>query len=235
VKANEHRLEETRRGYICTVKEDIRAINSKTTWQSTAEYDLSWREDIAIFRPVSLNGVPLTSKQSIAADRKIEKRAKQAEEGTYKGHEYIDIEDLLSIYTFQGVRREMYEGRSAIVLGLAPAPNFTPQNSAEERFHELFGSIWIDEQDEQVVLVETVYDHSRHFAGGLGSILEGSRLRFEQQKTSDGIWMPSRTAIDIYGRAGIGKFYRHVESTFSRYRWFNDEPEPLPPGTMQSP
>jgi hypothetical protein len=235
VRANEHRLEEIRRGYICTVKEEIEIVDRKGTRQGTAEYDLSWRGDLAVFRPVSINGIPITTKQSIDAGRKIEKHARLAEEGAYKGHEYMDIEDLLNIYTVQGPRREMYLGRSVIVMSLVPDPKFTPQTHAEQIYHELSGVIRIDEQDEQVAFIETVYDTSRHFAGGLGSVLEGSSIRFEQQQISDGVWMPSRTAINIYGRAAFEKFHKRIEDRFSRYRWFNDEPDALPPGSIKSP
>ncbi len=111
------------------------------------------------------------------------------------------LEDLLTIFDFQMVRREIVDGYTTIIVSFTPRRDAKPRTREGKIFRKARGHLWISEDEYRVVRVEaeTIEDVTMGF-GLIGRFHKGSTFSFRFRKVNDEIWLPARTHLTGSGR-----------------------------------
>ena len=148
------------------------------------------------------DGKPLDPKEIHKEDERIDKEVRDARERRTKneargkatdpnGEEEVTVSRILELGAFSNARRESRDGRDTIAVDYRGDPKAKTRNRAEAVFRDLTGTVWIDEQDHEVVALDGVFAQSFKIAGGLlADIHEGTRFSLTQRKINNDAWMP---------------------------------------------
>ena len=131
-------------------------------------------------------------------------------------------EDVLAAMRFTVVRREMFEGRPAIVVAFGPAPDVNPDTRRGDIARKFVGTAWIDEAEREVRYVEATSVDSISFGFGLAArISDGAAATMRREPIDDGVWMPTRVTLTGSGRAVL--FLRGLSIDYAM-EWFDYQP-----------
>jgi len=230
VQENQKQLESLVDQYSCTEDEEVRELDKNGQIKKTIvkEYMDFYLGGELVRREVKKDGKPLTADEQKKEDSRIEKRIrdydKKKSEGddASKKKERIDVSTFLRSSDFTHPRWEQFRAHEVIVFDFAPNPAYKPRNKTEDLLHKLVGTLWVDDQDHQVVRLEARLSDSFKVAGGLlASIRKGSSLVMEQAKTNGEVWLPSYVDAHFSARllllsSAVGDY----ASKFSDYKKF---------------
>ena len=175
--------------------------------------------DQTYIRLLAVDGEPLEPDEVEKRDRKRrEQLVKRAERLARKGvsewekrrQEDIEqrrsqgdlLEEILNIFDFRMVRREIIDGYTTIIVSFTPRRDAKPSSRQGKIFKKARGHIWISEEEYRVVRVEaeTIEDATIGF-GLIGRLHKGATFSFRFRKVNDEIWLPARTHLTGSGRA----------------------------------
>jgi len=233
VQENQKRLESLVDQYSCTEDEEVRELDKDGKVKKTIakEYMDFYLGGQLVRREVKKDGKPLTTDEQKKEDGRIEKRIRDYDkkksegEDASKKKERIDVSTFLRSSDFTHPRWEQFRAHEVIVFDFAPNPAYKPRNKTEDLLHKLVGTLWVDDQDHQVVRLEAHLSDSFKVAGGLlASIRKGSSLVMEQAKTNGEVWLPSYVDAHFSARllllsSALGDY----TSKFSDYKKFRVE------------
>ena len=174
--------------------------------------------DQTYIRLLAVDGEPLEPDEVEKRDRKrreqLVKRAERlAREGVSewekRRQEEIEqrrsqgdlLEEILNIFDFRMVRREIIDGYTTIIVSFTPRRDAKPRTRQGKLFKKARGHIWISEEEYRVVRVEaeTIEDATIGF-GLIGRLHKGATFSFRFRKVNDEIWLPARTHLTGSGR-----------------------------------
>ena len=233
VQDNQKQLEGVVDQYSCTENEEERELdkNGQVKKTTVKEYMDFYLGGELVRREVKKDGKPLTTDEQKKEDGRIEKRIRDYDkkksegEDASKKKERIDVSTFLRSSDFTHPRWEQFRAHEVIVFDFAPNPAYKPRNKTEDLLHKLVGTLWVDDQDHQVVRLEAHLSDSFKVAGGLlASIRKGSSLVMEQAKTNGEVWLPSYVDAHFSARllllsSALGDY----TSKFSDYKKFRVE------------
>ena len=233
VQDNQKQLEGVVDQYSCTENEEERELdkNGQVKKTTVKEYMDFYLGGELVRREVKKDGKPLTTDEQKKEDGRIEKRIRDYDkkksegEDASKKKERIDVSTFLRSSDFTHPRWEQFRAHEVIVFDFAPNPAYKPRNKTEDLLHKLVGTLWVDDQDHQVVRLEAHLSDSFKLAGGLlASIRKGSSLVMEQAKTNGEVWLPSYVDAHFSARllllaSALGDY----ASKFSDYKRFRVE------------
>lgn len=193
--------------------------------------------DLTYYRHVATNGAPVGERELAEQDRKQREkldayvrrlqresprdRARRLDNDSVVGErERRMVEDVVKTFDFALERREILEGRPAIVVAFTPRPGARPW-STEGRIAKRFkGRVWIDEEQAQVVRVEAEALDTISFGFGfIARIHRGTRGVFTRRQMPDGAWLPSSARLTGSGRALlVRRFEIDFASEYFDYR-----------------
>ncbi len=166
-------------------------------------YDVFWLQGVPVRKMVSKDGRPLSEQELKKEDERIdkevkaarEKREKQADRGKEtdpRGDEEVTVSRILELGTFSNARRVQIAGRDAIAADYAGDPKAKTRNRAEEMIRDLEGTVWVDEEDKELVKTKGHFLRSFKIGGGLlANIKEGTSFGMEQRKVNAEVWLPT--------------------------------------------
>jgi hypothetical protein len=165
-----------------------------------------------IRRVVKRDGKPLSGSDEQKETERVTKLVQKAQKvppGEPLDTPAVTVGRLLEIMDLRNPRREMYRGRSTVVLDFIGRKDAKTHGIAEDASKKLQGTIWIDEADLQVAHVEVSFDDNFRVAGGLlASIDKGSSLHFDQSPVNGGLWMPTGAEVQMQARVMLFKNLR---------------------------
>ena len=148
-----------------------------------------------------------------------EQRLQQEAKEHHQDEETLD--DLLRVYQFTLVERQVLEGHPVIVIDFVPRPNAAPKTSDGKDMTKVKGRAWVAEDDYQIVRVSVEVLKDFSVAWLLGRLYAGTTASYERRKVNNEIWLPSRLRINAAGRAFIRKFHIDTVTEYSDYRKFS--------------
>jgi hypothetical protein len=170
-------------------------------------------------------------------EKKQVKKANETDSGQEEKRHKDDVQvsDFLRIDRFTNPRRETFRGHEVIVFDFEPNPSYKPSTTIEHFLHELEGSVWIDEQAQDVVRLEAYLNNTFKMAGGLfASLQKGSAFTFEQAKVADEVWMPSYLEAHVSAKLLLLKgLSGNFTERYGDYRKFHVE-SVTQPGTVRA-
>ena len=204
VEANQRRFEALARDYTYRETEELQELDSHLGVKKTKrrEADVFWIDGVPMERTVSLDGKPLSADEQKKESERVDKQAEKARERRDKadaqgketdprGHDLVTASRILELGSFSNARREQVNGRDTIVVDYTGNPKAKTHNAAESIFHELAGTVWIDEQDKVVQHAEGHFVNDFKIAGGLvASVKKGTSFEGTFVKINNEVWLP---------------------------------------------
>jgi hypothetical protein len=244
VSRNQDELENRVSEYAFKQTETDREINGKgeikkETVKVYEVYPLPNREPVQ--KLISENGVPLSPERAAKEERRVQEEFLKAERDKEKDEKKVaqrraerekkrnedkegtEISPFLRACEFVSPRREMIEGREAIVFDFRPRPGFRPQNREESLIAKLIGVVWIDPTDKQVI--EARLAEGFKMGGGLlVSLKPGAALVIEQTRMVQGVWLPRFAHVNLSVKVLLfagGEYNKTIE--WSDYKHFSGD------------
>ncbi len=204
VEANQRRFEALAQNYTYRETEQFEEFDSHQGLKKTKrrEADVFWIDGVPIERTVTLDGKPLSAdeqkkeadrvdKQAAKARERRDKADAQGKETDPRGHDLVTASRILELGTFSNPRRQVVNGRDTIVVDYTGNPKAKTHNAAESVFHELAGTVWVDEQDRVVQHAEGHFANDFKIAGGLvASVKKGTSFEGTFVKINNEVWLP---------------------------------------------
>jgi hypothetical protein len=230
--------------YTYSMKSTTRYLDKESRIKKTEirEYEVypSLDEDMPYQKLISENGRPLDSGKLEEQDQKYKKKAdararklagernsdqeqRMAREAEESRKERETIEDLLRLYAFTLLRREIIDGHSAIWIEFTPKSQYQPQTRDGDLLKKFGGRALISDTDYQVIRVDAELINDLHFGLGLlARVQKGAQLSFIRRKVNNEIWLPAEFRFSGSARVLLLKQLR-VESTslFSDYKKYS--------------
>ncbi len=163
---------------------------------------------IEIDHALERDGQPLgkseAKKEQERVDKEVKKYSDPKQVRKVQAEDEKEAELVLRTLRFTNGRRQMRDGRPAVVYDLAGDPAFHPRK-LEERFAEaLTGRISVDEQSGTPVELQVHTVRDVKIAGGLlANVHKGFQLHLVQQREPDGVWLTKLVEGSGDARAGL--------------------------------
>jgi len=117
-------------------------------------------------------------------------------------------DDLIRRFDFTLVRREVVNGRPALVIDFKPAKRKLPENSMKEKFlNKAAGRVWVDEEDSVPVKADLHLSAPVSVLGGLVGAVQKFTFTFNRQRTPEGVWFTVDSDWHLEGRE---VFFRRI-------------------------
>lgn len=239
ITANQEKVDEMRERYTCRLIEIERKHDGdgRIKETETRTHEVTPLGGEFVERLMSVNGKELSASEREKEDKRVqkevediikrrEKKEQKEERARAKGEKEkeddgnVEIKDFLRISEITSVRRETFRGHEVIAFDFEPRKGFKPKSRAEDIVNKLAGTIWVDEDAQQVARLEARLTDSFKIGGGmLASIGASTAFSFEQDKIGDEVWLPSSMEANISARVLVfAKFNRSVERRYSEYK-----------------
>jgi hypothetical protein len=250
VEDHQKALEKLVEQYTCNkIRTEFDVDSRGTTIQKESkEYEVYYLGGDEVDRLTAKDGKPLSPDEDRRESERVRKRAQdyenkqakataRADNGQQKKRDKdnVQVSDFLRMDRFTNPRRETFRGHEVIVFDFQPNPTYKPDTTVERLLHELEGSVWIDEQAQDVVRLEAHLTGTFKMAGGLvASVQKGSAFTFEQAKIKDEVWLPSYLEAHVSARLLLLKgLSGNFAERYTNYRKFHVE-SVTQPGTVRA-
>lgn len=151
-------------------------------------------------KPIPARG---TRPDSEATDTQTNVRGKAFEKSDFPVGD-----DLISRFDFTLIRREVVNGRPALVIDFKPAKKKLPENSIKEKFlNKAAGRVWVDEEDSVPVKANLYLSAPVNVLGGLVGAVQKFTFTFNRQRTLEGVWFTVDSDWHLEGRE---VFFRRI-------------------------
>ncbi len=204
VESHQRQFEVLAQNYTYREREDLQEFDGHQGLKKIKqrEADVFWIDGVPIERTVTLDGKPLTADEQNKESERVDKEAAKARQRREKadaegketdprGHDLVTASRILELGTFSNPRREQVNGRDTIVVDYTGNPKAKTHNAAESVFHELAGTVWVDEQDKVVQHAEGHFANDFKIAGGLvASVKKGTSFEGTFTKINNEVWLP---------------------------------------------
>ncbi len=122
-------------------------------------------------------------------------RRRQQDELLARRRAQMTVDEVVKTLQFDLVRREVRDGRPAIVISFAAHPNARP-STREGRLAKVFtGHLWVDEATRELMYLEAVAGDDVSFGGFVAKVYEGTKAVVVRQEVEPGVWMPTRLTL----------------------------------------
>jgi hypothetical protein len=130
------------------------------------------------------------------ANTKVEKQERRIRQGP------SSVDDTVATLKFVIDRREMFDGRNAVVVRFAPRPDANPQTREGKLAKSFSGLIWIDEAAKEVMRVEAIAVEDMSYGlGFVARLKKGSVVTLKRERIDQHIWLPTSIKFKATGRA----------------------------------
>jgi len=189
-------------------------------------------------RLIEVDGKPRDPRQVEADDKKHQKRvldelqkrehesaadrARRAQRDVKDRRDEDEmLDDLMRVYTFTLVERQIRNGRPMIVVAFTPRRDAAPKSDDGKLMTKVKGRGWVSESDFEVARVEFEMLDDVPFGLVLGKIYKGTTGSLERRKVNDEVWLPAEARFNGSGRALVRKFHLETVIEFSDYKKFS--------------
>jgi hypothetical protein len=194
------------------------ALNPKFTYTRVIERDGVAVDQATLDRQDAEYRARLARALQDGSDPSVQRRN---EDLLAKKRAQMMVEDVVNTLDFTLVRRELRNGRPAIVVSFAAKPNARP-TTREGRIAKVFrGQMWIDEASRELTDVRATAVGDVSFGGFIAKIYEGTEAIIERREIDAAVWMPTRMTLSGDFRALFRR--THIDHVIE---WFDYKPLP---------
>lgn len=174
-------------------------------------------------RLVRINSQPLPFRKLQEQDRKEQeaRREFEGEKKTAKPNDRSTVltAELVGRFTFAVEQREMIHGRPTLRLSFTPQDGQLPVKRLADRvINKLAGTVWMDEQESEVVRADLRLTGQVSLWGGFLGALDTFTLSLERSRTADGVWFNQALAVVVEGRKFLKSMRYRVREESKGFR-----------------
>ncbi|MEX1245989.1 MAG: hypothetical protein WEB59_14095 [Thermoanaerobaculia bacterium] len=191
-------------------------------------------------RLVARNGKRLSETELAEQDRKQEERTAKRErrrssedeaarrkqlarKEERRREEQRVVEEVFLMDEIVVVGRETIDGRSTVIVDFTPKPGYRPITEGGKVIQKIQGRAWIDEEDRQLVRIETrLLDNMGVGPARVARLQRGSSGYFQRRKVNGEIWLPAEASFR--GEAKLLLVFGarvEISSRYTDYRKFS--------------
>ena len=243
VEAHQRQDEQTLKDYIYRQTQTVDEADGHggVKKREVRVFDVFWLQGVPVRKMLSKDGKPLSADELKKEDERIDREVKAAREKREKkddkgketdprGNDEVTVSRILELGTFSNARRVQLDGRDTIAADYVGDPKAKTRNKSEEVFRDLAGTVWVDEEDKELVKSEGHFDRSFKIGGGLvANIKQGTSFSGESRKINGEVWLP--TVLEGHGSARFLLFFNlngSVRITDADFRKFKATSTLLP-------
>jgi hypothetical protein len=108
--------------------------------------------------------------------------------------------ELIARYLFTLGPSEVMNGRPVYTVYFRPRPDAPSNAFFDKLINAMFGELYIDQEDFQVLKATAHLSKRISFFGGIAGAIEQLDLSIVQRRIERGVWVPELTLIDFNGR-----------------------------------
>ncbi len=227
VEANQLKLDKTREDYTFREQQVMHELDKHGAIkkEESREYNVFYVNGHPIQRLMRKDGKSLDSGEEAKETAHLSGKVQQAQRtppgDPLNSKHQVSIARLLSIQHFSNERRVTVDNRPMIAVDFKGDTSAQTHGIAEDASKHLGGTIWIDEQDDQVRRVDATLNSGMRLELGLVSLSAGSSFTFDQKLINNEVWLPTGATVHIEARAAIFLGYHiQVQITDDQYRRF---------------
>jgi hypothetical protein len=127
-------------------------------------------------------------------------------------------ETLVSRYQFVVERREWIARRSTLVMTFSPKRNQPVRQMQDRLLNEAVGTLWIDEQEFELVKADIRLREPVSIASGLVGAVQTFRYILERTRVEPGVWLLKKTDMFIRGRQLFSPVHRRKQEFCSSFK-----------------
>lgn len=227
------------RNYTFVERSVVRELDGGGAVQKTRieTWDITVLEGSPYRRLIARDDKPLPPKEEKKQQERLRKSAEERRKETpaqrtqrqekwelSRRKEREAFREIPNAFALRIVGEEAIEGRPAWVIDATPRPDYRGATRITKMFPKLRGRLWIDQQNSAWVKVEAETLDTISFGWFLARLHEGARLRFEQTRVNDEVWLPKRIDVQASGRIALVKGVRlEIENSYKDYRKFQTD------------
>jgi hypothetical protein len=190
----------------------------KTKSTEVKTYEILEIYGAQVQRLIEKDDKPLDAKAAAKEEEKIQKiidkRKNESDEDRRKreqkeikeredGRKFV--REVADAYDFKLVGTEEVGGREAWVIDGEPRPGFEPHMKESKFLSKFHGRVWIDKGDLQLAKMDIEAIDTVSLGWVLARIHKGTRVRLEQTRVNDEVWLPRHLTFKLDARVALLK------------------------------
>jgi hypothetical protein len=239
-------LENTKRqrNYTYIQRSEQRRLDShgRVTSTESKTYEIMVLSGEPVQKLIAKNDKPLTEKEARAEEQKIKdlvekfrredeparrKRLQKSEkQAADNRHFVLEVADAYQ-FRFSGI--EEIGGRRAYVIDADPIPGYKPKSKDARWLPNFKFRAWVDVADRQWVRSDIECIDTVSWGLFLARIHKGSKIRLEQVRINNEVWLPKHVSVSLDARVAVFKnLDMDIDVSFRDYKKFVAETEIVP-------
>jgi hypothetical protein len=200
-------------------------------------YDITLLEGSPYLRLVERDDRPLPPAEEKREQDKLQKsNVERLKESPVQRQQRIDdyekrrerqrktMHEVEDAFDFKIVGQDRVEGRDVWILEAKPRTGYRPRSRDAKILPNVKGKLWIDQRTYHWAKFEAEVIHPVSWGLFLVRLDEGARIRFDETRVNDEVWLPQRISITASARIGIFKKLRVQEdTTYRNFRKFQTD------------
>jgi len=244
----DERNQETARDYTFHERVEERSFGGQDALKSSKSktFDVTLLDGSAYRRLIARNDQPLSAKDEKKEQRKLDKsieklrdesekqRAKRLREEEKERKERREFaSEIAGAFVFRIVAEESVKGADCWVIEGTPRAAYEPKSRRTKFLKKLRGKVWIAKADYGWVKADIETIDGVSFGWFLLRLKKGARMRFEQSRVNDEVWMLDTFRLRFQAKLGLLKgFNREIVSQWTEFRKFQTESKIITSGEL---
>jgi hypothetical protein len=227
------------RNYTFLQRTEERHIDSdgRVKSKEVKTYDVTLLEGSPYFRLLERDDHPLPAAEEKKEKAKLEKsivdRMKEAPDQRRRRIEDYDkrrerqreaMREVAEAFDFTNIGQDVVDGREVWVMEASPRAGYQPRSRDAKILPHVHGKLWIDQRSYHWVKLEAEVIHPVSWGLFLVRLDPGARIRFEETRVNDEVWLPQHVSVAASARLGVFKKLRVQEdTTYKNFRKFQTD------------
>jgi len=227
------------RNYTFLQRTEERQIDAEGRVKSkeVKTYDVTLLEGSPYFRLLQRDDHPLPAAEEKKEQAKLEKsiadRMKETPEQRRRRIEDYDkrrerqrqaMREVGEAFDFKNVGQDVVDGREVWIVEASPLSGYQPRSRDAKILPHVRGKLWIDQRSYHWVKLEAEVIHPVSWGLFLVRLDPGARIRFDETRVNDEVWLPRHISVAASARLGIFKKLRVQEdTTYKNFRKFRTD------------
>jgi hypothetical protein len=227
------------RNYTFLQRTEERQLDSagRVKSKEVKTYDVTLLEGSPYLRLVERDDRPLPPAEEKKERDKLEKsNAERLKETPAERQRRIDqydkrrerqrktMHEVEAAFDFKIAGQDRVEGRDVWILEAKPRPGYSPRSRDAKVLPHVRGKLWIDQRTYHWVKLDAEVIDPVYWGLFLVRLDQGARIRFDETRVNDEVWLPRWISIAASARIGIFKKLRVQEdTTYKNFRKFQTD------------
>jgi hypothetical protein len=134
------------------------------------------------------------------------------------------MREVAEAFDFRNIGQDTLDGREVWIVEATPRAGYQPRGRDAKVLPHVRGKVWIDQRSFHWVKLEAEVIHPVTWGLFLVRLEPGARIRFDETRVNDEVWLPRHIWVAASARIGVFKKLRVQEdTTYKNFRKFQTD------------